>query len=70
MSIKALIDKIDDLKTAIESIEVLVQLYSQEHLKPVLINLKEQKQITAKQLSAYKNNIEAQCEEVNRLSHM
>lgn len=70
MSIKALIDKIDDFKTAIESIEVLVQSYNQEHLKPVLINLKEQKQITAKQLSAYKNNIEVQCQEVNRLSHI
>lgn len=70
MSIKALIDKIDDFKTAIESIEVLVQFHNQEHLKPVLINLNEQKQITAKQLSNFKNSIEVQCEELNRLSHI
>ncbi len=70
MSIKAIIHKIDDFKTAIESIEVLVQFHNLEHLKPVLINLNEQKQIAAKQLSNYKNNIEVQYQEVNRLSHI
>ena len=70
MSIKALINKIDDFKTAIESIEVLVQNHNQEHLKPVLINLNEQRKIIAKQLSGFKMNIEVQCEEVNRLSNI
>lgn len=70
MSIKALIDKIDHFKTAIESITVLVEFHNQDHLKPVLVNLNEQKQITAKQLSNFKNNIEVQCEEVERLSHI
>lgn len=70
MSIKALIDKIDDFKTAIESIEVLVLDHNQEHLKPTLIYLKEHKQITAKELSGFNNQIEVQCEEANRLSHI
>lgn len=70
MSIKALINKIDHYKTAIESITVLVQFHNQEHLKPVLINLNEQKQITAKQLSNFKNNIEVQFEEISRLSNI
>lgn len=70
MSIKALISKIADFDTAIESIEVLVQFQNYHILKPTLIFLKEQKQITVKELSTFKMNIEVQCEEVNRLSHI
>jgi hypothetical protein len=70
MSIKALIDKIADFDTAIESIEYLIISHEHECLKPTFNYLKEQKQITVKELSTFKMNIEVQCEEIDRLSHI
>lgn len=70
MSIKALISKIADFDTAIESIEYLIISHGHQCLKPTLNYLKEQKQITVRELSTFKMNIEVQCEEVNRLSHI
>ncbi|MFV5702220.1 hypothetical protein ACM55F_10140 [Flavobacterium sp. XS2P12] len=70
MSIKALIEEIDDFNTAIESIEVLVVNHNQEVLKPTLNYLNEQRRIVVKKLSNFKINIEVQSEEIDRLSHI
>lgn len=66
MTIQALIDKIDDYNTAIESIDVLVVNHNQEVLKPMLNYLNEQRRIVAKKIS----NFNANTEEVNRLSNI
>lgn len=70
MSIKAILKEIDDVRTAIESIDVLVTEHRHNCLLPTYNYLKEQKQHLSVKLSDFKTNIENQCEEVNRLSHI
>lgn len=71
MSVKNILSKIDHFKTAIESIEVLVSDYDHDVLKPTLNYLNEQKALTAKELSSFKENIQVRFEEVtNRLSNI
>ncbi len=70
MSIKNIIEEVDNFNTAIERIEVLVLNHNQEVLKPTLNYLNEQRRIVAKKLSTFKMNIEVQCEEIDRLSHI
>lgn len=70
MSIAAIINKVDSFQMAIESIQVLVEDHADVYLKPTLTYLREQKQLTAKELTTFTHNIEVQAEEINRLSHI
>lgn len=70
MSIKAILKEIDDVRTAIESIQILVTEHNHKVLLPTYNYLKEQKQHLSLKLSDLKMNIEVQCEELNRLSHI
>lgn len=62
MSVKAILDKIADFDTAIESIEQLLVIHEYNHLKPTFNYLKEQRQIVCKELGVFKINIETKTE--------
>ena len=67
MSLSKIINKIDCLLTAIESIEVLIQDHQQEVLKPILIHLQTERKKAAKSIEFVQ--IEEENEQVKRLSH-
>ena len=67
MSLTKIINKIDCLLTAIESIEVLIQDHQQEVLKPILIHLQAERKKAAQSIAFVK--ISEENEQVKRLSH-
>lgn len=72
MHIENSIKKVGHIKTAIESVEVLVNEYNDPVLKPIVTYLHELRIKTAKELADEKTllQIEVVSEEINRLSHI
>lgn len=70
MALKSILKEIDDIKTAIETTEVLVTEHNHTVLLPTLNYLKEQKKALSVKVSQAHLSINVQYEEVNRLSHI
>lgn len=70
MALKSILKEIDDIKTAIETTEVLVNEHNHTVLLPTLNYLKEQKKALSVKVSQAHLSINVQYEEVNRLSHI
>jgi hypothetical protein len=72
MQIENIIKKAEHIKTAIESVEVLVNEYSDPVLKPIVTYLQELRIKAAKELADEKTlfQTEVVSEEISRLSHI
>ena len=71
-ALPTILRKIEALETAIECIEVLVKEFDDKHLVPTFNYLREQKQLSAVELTEVHKiyNTDVQYEEIKRLSHI